>query len=175
MLVLRIPIDLCKDSEPEILDLLEALLTEEEQDVELHCAGYGGEVIYASMIINAMAACQTSVTLVADSDCYSCHAAIALSNVSKDIKMAPVGVNFMLHDHQISTGETGSHMVSELCNTRKQESIRFFKQIGILDLMTKKEKAEFVYNKAIYWSSDEAAKRLFLRDVKDVPKIENKS
>lgn len=172
---LRVPVDFNKESEEAILDLCGFLNSSSKSEkIELYCSGYGGELIYASMILNAIHRCRGNINFVVDAPCYSAHAAIALSNIVRSREILPYGIEFMVHDTQITSPTDGSHNIAREAKIKREESIRFYKSIGILELMSRREKAEFIYNRPIYWPGEVVIKKLITRDGDKIPKLTSK-
>lgn len=161
---LRLPLEFNIDSEHITLKIVEEIIQSQKKDtINLYCAGYGGDVIYANLIINSIIRSSGKVNVIVDGQSSSCHANIALCKFIPTLEIAPIGVVFMLHDTQLGLAVDGTHNTHEIALNYKKESTKYYQDLGILDLLTPKEKKAFVHNKNIYFDKDEAERRIALR------------
>lgn len=159
-------------AEPQILDFIDHLiLATEDDEVFIRCSGYGGCHDYAVMILNNIIACKAPVTIIADGNCSSSHANIALSKHIEDLVIGKVGVYFLLHDFQIDLNTDGSHNLYNTVSFYKDKSKKFYEDNGIFDLLTKEELQRFYDNKDIIIHSEDIGRRLVIRDINSVCNI----
>ena len=175
---LRLPLDFSDnyDTEQDILNIARELYYFYDTDdvIELYCAGNGGLTSHSNIILNALATCRATIIVIVDSVCYSAHANIALSNFVDEIKIYPIGIEFMLHDMQISRNFSGTARSLELAKRDTEYSKIYYSNIGILDLLSQEEEKDFWDNKEIYFDAVSAQERLKNRATKEFERVYGK-
>jgi ATP-dependent protease ClpP protease subunit len=156
--------------EPQYLDMLYTMLdvivtapSEANTLINIYCSGRGGYTEYASQLINAIIYAQANkkadITMIVNGPCSSNHAMIALTG--EKIEIQKHGVYFLFHKG--CGGFSNEDPVTKVMNFQKfllDVEGQKDRELGIYDLLTKKEIVEYDKGDDIILKGEDMRKRL---------------